>query len=140
MKKSNTWIVWVLLSSCFLVHAETAYVQVVDEAGSSIPSAQFSAYWFERAFLAGKLVSKSGSFTCNTEGIATIPLGGKMMVVPNVAGKEGYVFERYLNMNMDFLSGTTDTKGNPRRMILRKPEPASIRRNAPACCCREGWM
>ncbi|MBQ9430277.1 MAG: carboxypeptidase regulatory-like domain-containing protein [Kiritimatiellae bacterium] len=118
----------VLLSMFFLcsAFAETAYVLVVDESGVPIPGATVSAYWFEGRLFSGKIRSASGNFSCNGKGVAAIRLNGKVMVTLKSAGKDGYVFEGYLNSDYDILSGTRDTKSNPRRMVLRKPEPASF--------------
>ena len=40
--------------------------------------------------------------------------------------KEGYVFEEYLNPHRDNLSVEKDTRSNPRRVVLRRLEPASF--------------
>ncbi len=106
--------------------AETAYVQVVDDGGAPIPGATVSVYWFEGRLFSGKIRGASGNFTCNGRGVASIRLNGKIMVVPDRADKGGYIYERYMNRDRTFLSGDKDTKSNPRRMVLRRPEPASF--------------
>ena len=108
--------------------ADTAYVRVVDEAGMPISGAVVSAYWFEKPIFTSKVKPGSGNFTCDKRGVAEISLFGKAMVTLRNAGKEGYAFEEYLNLNMrrDFLSGDADTRSIPRRIVLRRLEPASF--------------
>ena len=108
--------------------ADTAYVQVVDEAGMPISGAVVSAYWFEKTIFSSKVKPGSGNFTCDKRGVAEISLFGKAMVTLRNAGKEGYAFEEYLNLNMrrDFLSGDADTRSIPRRIVLRRLEPVSF--------------
>ena len=109
----------------FAVHAGTAYVQVVDEAGTPIPGATVSASWFVRTFFPSALKTGAGHFVCNEQGVTAIKLTGKSMVTLDSAAKEGYVFERYLNLNRDPLAIETDILSNPRRIVLRQLELAS---------------
>ena len=105
--------------------AATAYVQVVDEAGTPIPGATVSASWFFRTFFPSRLKTGAGDYTCNKRGIAAIRLNGRGLVTVDSAAKEGYVFERYLNLNREPLSEKVDTRTNPRQIILRRLELAS---------------
>ncbi|MBP5321978.1 MAG: hypothetical protein J6334_13455 [Kiritimatiellae bacterium] len=106
--------------------AATAYVQVIDEAGTPIPGATVSASWFFRTFFPSRLKTGAGDYTCNKRGIAAIGLNGRALVTFNSAAKEGYVFENYLNPNREILSEKVDTRTNPRRIVLRRLEPVSF--------------
>ena len=107
-------------------YAETAYVRAVDEAGTPFSGAAVSVSWFEKPLFSSALKVGSEKLTCDRQGMTSIRLNGKAMVTLDSAVKEGYVFEHYLNLDQDPLSGKRDTRSNPRRIVLRRLEPVSF--------------